>query len=65
MWTNMSNRCVVYALCTRTCFDDTSGNNLIDSEKVHNDEIFERQDVLHIFSRESIGYESVKYPTMT
>ena len=42
----MSNRCVVYALCTRTCFDVTSGNNF-DSEKVHNDEIFEQQHVLH------------------
>ena len=35
-----------------------------DSEKVHEDEIFERQDVLHFFSEESKDYEYVKSPNM-
>ena len=48
---NMPNRCV-YAFSTRAYFDLTFCNNL-DSEKVHKDEIFGRQDILQFFSGES------------
>ena len=48
----MLNRWVVYAFSTRAYFDVTSGNNL-DSENVNEDEIFEQQDILQLFSGES------------
>ena len=60
---NMPNRCILYALSTRTYYDVTSGNNF-DCEKVHEDDIFERQDVLHFFSEESKDYEYAKSPNM-
>ena len=38
-----------YAFSIRAYFDFTSGNNL-DIEKVHEDEIFGRQNILQFFS---------------
>ena len=46
---NMPNRWVVYSFSIRAYFDVTSGNK-VDSEKVHEDEIFGRQNVLQFFS---------------
>ena len=58
---NMANRCILYALSTRAYYNVTSGNNF-DCEKVHEDDIFERQNVLHCFSEESKDYEYAKSP---
>ena len=41
----------------------TSSNNF-DCEKVHENDIFEWQDVLHFFSEESKDYEYAKSPNM-
>ena len=49
---NMPNRCVVQALSSRACFLASRPVNNFDCEKVHEDEIFERQDVqFHVFLR--------------
>ena len=58
---NMPNRCILYALSTRAYYDVTSGNNF-DCEQGHEDDIFERQDVLHFFSEESKDYQNAKSP---
>ena len=49
---NISNRCVVYAFSTRAYFDVTSDDNL-DSEKVHEEEMFGQENILKYFSGES------------
>ena len=55
-------------LLLKTCQIDvestpfTSGKNL-DSEKVHEDEMFEQQDILQFFSGESIIFKVFKIPT--
>ena len=60
---HMPNRCILRALSTRAYYDVTSGNNF-DCEKVDEDDIFERQDVLHCFSEESKDYEYAKSPNL-
>ena len=57
----MPNRCILYALATHAL--STSGNNC-DCEQGHEDDIFERQVVLHFFSEESKDYEYAKSPNM-
>ena len=60
---NMLNSCILYALSTRAYYDVTSCINF-HCEKVHEDDIFEWQDVLHFFSKESKHYEYAKSPNM-
>ena len=51
-----------YALSTRGYYDATSGNNF-DCEKVHEDDIFERQDVLYyIFSQKNPKIMNMQNP---
>ena len=47
---------------TDSWFDVTSVN--FNSQKVHEDKIFERQDVLQFLSEGSKYYKYVKFPTM-
>ena len=59
---NMPNRCMFYALSTRGYYDVISGNNF-DCKKVHEDDIFERQDVLYyIFSQKNPKIMNMQNP---
>ena len=48
---------------TKSWFDVTSVN--FNSQKVHEDNIFERQDILQFLLRGSEYYKYVKFPMMT
>ena len=49
---------------TVSWFDVTSVNFNFNSQKVHEDKIFERQDILQFLSHGSKYYKYVKSPTM-